>query len=184
MCVCAWLQIFLHLNTIERGKSFAPGNVIIYETLTHTYANSNETFACALSLVFAADIRWVGFFVKFAFGVCFVFARAICSCTANKVGRVFNVGHTKLMEFFSSFPLCLALRVLFILQVFLHEQHFIDIVNGFSFYRRNVLQPMWERDGDLLCFSNSQSFSLSYTNCGRTNIFNWKSWKLCYPNYY
>lgn len=34
----------------------------------------------------------------------------------------------------------------------------------------NVLQPMWERDGDSLCFLYSQSFSLSYTNCGRINM--------------
>lgn len=168
-----------------------------------------------LSRILTKRFRWVGLFVKFVLSRsrvavvvvvivnCFrrslcVFARAICSCTANKVGRVFGVA-----SFFGPsssslhksngifFPLLCArssprLRV-FVLQVFYTHTYTHTCTRIYTYlllsikcccccacktkrFLINVLQPMWERDGDSLCFLYSQSFSLSYTNCGRINM--------------
>lgn len=128
MCVCAWLHISSPKFEEERKKLAQRHNLWNTNTHTHTCANSNETRA--RSLYHLLSFRWVGFFVKFAFGVCFVFARAICSCTANKVGRVFRVAifffgkrYRNLMEFFLHLLLASSRFRVFVLQVFPLLQH-------------------------------------------------------------
>lgn len=215
MCVYVLDYIFLHLNSRKERKKLSGQRHNLWNTKhTHTRART-RIHTRILSRILTKRFRWVGLFVKFVLsrsrvGVvvvvivnCFrrllcVFARAICSCTANKVGRVFGVA-----SFFGPsssslhksngifFPLLCArssprLRV-FVLQVFYTHTYTHTCTRIYTYlllsikcccccacktkrFLINVLQPMWERDGDSLCFLYSQSFSLSYTNCGRINM--------------
>lgn len=94
MCVCTWL----HISSPKFEREKAPGNVIIYKT-THTLSHTNITHIYTRILTkrfrfVKLAFRRVSLVRAAAFGSCFVFPRAICSCTANKVGRVFGIGYS------------------------------------------------------------------------------------------
>jgi len=144
----------------------------------HTCAYSNALSHCSLSLSYCGCCSLIASsasFVELAFCrqvcvcfVCLLATRAICSCTVDKVGRVFYT-HTNLMEFFSS-----VFSDIYNIQLWYIYIYFLNVPATYVGARRGLT----------VLFSNSQSFSLSYTNCGRINMFywnlNWNYWKLCY----
>lgn len=213
MCVYVLDYIFLHLNSRKERKKLSGQRHNLWNTKhTHTRART-RIHTRILSRILTKRFRWVGLFVKFVLSRsrvavvvvvivnCFrrllcVFARAICSCTANKVGRVFGVAsffgpssssslHKSNGIFFLCFVLAPRLVSAYLFYKFSTHTHTCTRIYTYLLlsikcccccacktkrFLINVLQPMWERDGDSLCFLYSQSFSLSYTNCGRINM--------------
>lgn len=211
MCVYVLDYIFLHLNSRKERKKLSGQRHNLWNTKhTHTRART-RIHTRILSRILTKRFRWVGLFVKFVLSRsraavvvvnCFrrllcVFARAICSCTANKVGRVFGVAsffgpsssslHKSNGIFFLCFVLAPRLVSAYLFYKFSTHTETHTCTRIYTYlllsikcccccacktkrFLINVLQPMWERDGDSLCFLYSQSFSLSYTNCGRINM--------------
>lgn len=148
MCVYVLDYIFLHLNSRKERKKLSGQRHNLWNTKhTHTRART-RIHTRILSRILTKRFRWVGLFVKFVLSRsrvavvvvnCFrrllcVFARAICSCTANKVGRVFGVAsffgpsssslHKSNGIFFLCFVLAPRPRLrVFVLQVFYTHRH-------------------------------------------------------------